>query len=757
LNSLHDCGASVRQRVCLTCTLAVLAWCCAFTRVNAAETVAPDKTATEKEWAYRAPVRPMVPAVKNASWGHNPIDAFILAKQEAAGLACAPVAEPAVLIRRLSFDLTGLPPTPEEVDAFVHDASPDAYEKLVDRLLAAPQHGERLATPWLDLVRFAESDGFKADDRRPEAWRYRDYVIRSFNADKPYDRFIQEQLAGDELFPDDPDALIATGLNRHPPDEYNAVNLEQRRQEILNDLTDTTSLVFLGLTVGCARCHDHKFDPIAQTDYYRIQAFFAAYQPADRPVGKHAELERFQQRMRDWLTKTADLRKRMDELEEPYREQFLAKRKGRFPKEYQEMFDTPADKRTPLQQQIAAMVAKQVEIGHDEVAKTMKPAVRQQWQELDQTMAELNRLKPPSPPLAMALTDVGPVAPVTHLLRRGEWQHPGEEIVPGFLSAIDDRSADVPPPGPDARTTGRRSILARWLTQPDHPLTARVLVNRLWQHHFGRGIVATPSDFGNQGEPPTHPELLDWLAREFVERGWSMKAIHRLIVTSATYRQSTHFDRANAALDPENKLLWRMNRRRLEGEALRDAMLAVSGQLNAKAGGPSIYPELPPELGMSRGSWPVSSDASERNRRSVYVFVKRNLRYPLFSAFDAPDTNETCARRQLTTNAPQALALLNGKTVLDQARLFGARVLREAGTDPTRVIDRAYRVSLGRAPDAEEMRATQSFLDREATLLRQRLGGNVAGHDSPADPAFAAAVVDLCHALLNLNEFLYLD
>jgi hypothetical protein len=747
--------------VILGAALAGLGLSLASGRADAADKVGTVNPDAEKAWTYRTPVRPPVPVVRNRAGVRNPIDAFVLAKLEQAGLTPSPPGERAVLIRRLSFDLTGLPPTPEEVDAFVCDPSPQAYEKLVERLLASPQYGERWAMYWLDLVRFAESDGFKADDPRPSAWRYRDYVIQSFNRDKPYDRFVREQLAGDELYPDNREALVATGFNRHFPDEYNAVNLEQRRQEILNDMTDTTGQVVLGLTLGCARCHDHKFDPITQQDYYRIQAFFAAFQPADIPVGSHDELDHYRQQMHEWETQTSDLRKKMSAIEEPYRRQFLARRKVRFPKEYQDWFDLPAEKRSPLQQQIAFMVSKQVQIGKDEMVKAMKPEARQQWQDLAKQMSELSRLKPPTPPAAMALTDVGPVAPATHLLKRGDWRHPGPEVAPGFLSAIDDKTADLPKQPAGAKTTGRRTILANWLTRRDHPLTARVIVNRLWQHHFGRGIVATPSDFGIQGDPPTHPELLDWLATELVARGWSLKEMHRLMVTSATYRQTSLWDKAKAGVDPENRLLWRMNRRRLEGEALRDATLAISGVLNLKAGGPSIHPELPPELGIPRGGWPVTADARERNRRSVYVSVKRNLRYPLFSVFDAPDSNETCARRYVSTNAPQALMLLNSKLIQEQARAFAGRVLREASLEPGKVVEQAYRLAVGRVPDAAERQALLDFLDRDVKVVRENSVKNPPLAPSPApeacEPAWGAAVVDLCHALMNVNEFVYVD
>jgi hypothetical protein len=711
------------------------------------------KDGVDKPWAFYAPVRPALPTVRNRAWIRNPVDGFIAARLEAANLASAPEASRATLIRRLSFDLTGLPPTPEEVAAFLNDPSPRAYEKVVDRLLASPRYGERWALFWLDLVRYAESDGFKADDVRPVAWRYRDYVISAFNNDTPYDRFICEQLAADELYPNDPDALVATAFNRHYPDEYNARNLEQRRQEILNDMTDTTAQVFLGLTIGCARCHDHKFDPITQKDYYRFQAFFAAFLARDKfEVGWPEALGSHQKQLEEWESRTAELRRRIHAMEAPYREKLVAGNKRKYPQAVQEAFDTPPEERTPLQIQLADLIAKQLQVGTKEMAKAMKPAVRKEWEELAKQMAAFEDLRPKPLPMAMVITDVGPVAPATYLLKRGDWKRPGAELAPGFLSALDDRPATIPTPAPGARTTGRRTVLARWLTRPDHALTARVMVNRLWQHHFGRGLVGTPSDFGAQGERPTHPELLDWLAREFVASGWSLKAMHRLMVTSATYRQSAEGNSATVKADPENRLLGRMARRRLEGEALRDAMLAVSGQLNLKMGGPSVFPELPAELGVPRGGWPVSPDVHERNRRSIYVFVKRNLRYPLFGAFDAPDSNETCARRNVSTNAPQALMLLNGKITLDIARAFAGRVLDAAGTEPGAVVEHAYRLALGRPPDAAERRLSADFLARERSIPRL----SAAGPGQP-DPAFTAAVTDFCHVLLNLNEFAYVD
>lgn len=698
------------------------------------------------EWAYQPVTHPRPPKPQTATVTlRNPIDNFVLTRLESKGLTFAVEADRRTLIRRIYFDLIGLPPSPDDIESFLKDRSPDAYEKLVDRLLASPQFGERMAIGWLDLVRFAESDGFKADDPRPNAWRYRDYVIQSFNADKPFDRFIQEQLAGDELFPGNFDALVATGFLRHSPYEYNAVDIELKRQDVLNDITDTTAAAFLGLTLGCSRCHDHKTDPIPQRDYYRFQAFFAGYWPVDAPLLSQHELQALERQQQQWEEKTAELRRQMNELEQPVREKAKAKERGRFQPEHAALLDIPFTQRTPLQKQLAMLVERQVFARNKITAAQMPAADRAKWEGMAKQMAELEKDRPADPPQAMTMSDVGHDCPPTYLLKRGSWRKPeGEELAPGFLSAIDDRDAVLKP---TATTPGRRAALANWIASKDNPLTARVIVNRLWQHHFGRGIVASASDFGVTGDRPTHPELLDWLACELTNPTipasdgrrppeWSLKHIHRLIVTSTTYRQAAKGDSAGFKVDPENTLLWQFPRRRLDGEALRDAMLAVSGQLNLKAGGPSVFPEIPAEL--KTPQWKVSTDPAERNRRSVYVFVKRNLRYPLFALFDAPDRNETCARRFATTTAPQALTLLNDPIVLGFAQSFAARVVKEVGDNPIAMTDRAFLLALGRPPSTQERLVMQEF-------LKGHQGSRLDG------------LTDLCHALLNLNEFLYVD
>jgi Protein of unknown function (DUF1553)/Protein of unknown function (DUF1549) len=720
-------------------------------------------------WSFQPIKRPGVPNVVDTTWVRNPIDAFVLTKLEAAGLRPSPQTDKRQLIRRVTLDLIGLPPTPDDVQAFLIDDSPAAYEALVDRLLSSEQYGERWARPWLDLSRYAESDGFKSDNTRPNAWRFRDYVIRSLNADKPYDQFVREQLAGDEIAPADPSSIIATGFNRHWADEDNARNLVLRRQEILNDITDTTASVFLGLSLGCARCHDHKYDPITQRDYYRFQAFFAATQPVDCVAVTDGDGQSYREQMAEWEGVTAEIRAEMASIEDPVRNKMKSDTIEKFVPEVQEALSTEPAKRTPLQQQYANLAETHMDITTESMTGKMAKEDRERWSKLRDRLKEFDRMRPQVAAVAMVLTDVGRTAPKTHLLRRGAYNSPEEEVEPGILSFFDVNPAEVSPPG-TLTSTGRRAALANWIASPDNPFTARVIVNRLWQGHFGRGLVGTPSDFGAQGDVPSHPELLDWLATELVARGWSLKAMHRLMVTSNTYCQSaiatgdgdlSEIAARAANVDPDNKLLWRMNRMRLDAEIIRDSMLAVSGQLNPQAGGPSIRPELPAGLS-DRYGWKTDPDSAQRNRRSVYVFVRRNLRYPFFELFDMPDTNETCGRRNRTTTPPQALFVLNSELILNHARAMAGRLLNEAGTDQYAVITRAYELAFGRDPSGADMERSKRFLSDQAALIRQRTpGSNELALPDPMPPgldtADGAAITDLCHTLLNANEFIYVD
>jgi Protein of unknown function (DUF1553)/Protein of unknown function (DUF1549) len=699
--------------------------------------VKPISAEARAHWSFVPPKRVEPPAVKEAGWIRNVIDSFVLARLEAEDLKHAPEADRPTLLRRLSFELISLPPTPEEVAAYEADRSPDAYEKQVDRLLASPHYGERQAQHWLDLARYADTDGFEFDEARPDAWRYRDWVVNSFNADMPYDRFVSLQIAGDELEPENPDAVVATGFNRCYPDMVDLNDQGLRRQNALDDIAETTSLTFLGLTMGCARCHDHKFDPISQVDFYRLQAFFT---PArfrdDYPILAPADRAALETKVEHWKREMAETQAQLLRLEADARSKIAP---GRPPGVDDQVIAAwekdPGDRSTEEVALVFEAASKDKRVKEKALVEVLGAEEKADRIEL---LAELDRrtkAKPVPPRLARVIDEAGPKAAPTYLRRRGDYSLKGPEVQPGFPAVLASSEPDV---RPLPRSSGRRASLAAWLTRPDHPLTTRVVVNRLWQGHFGRGIVATSSDYGLMGEAPSHPELLDRLALELVDRGWSLKAIHRLIVTSATYRQSSKKLEAGAQADPDNRLFWRHARRRLDGEAIRDALLAVSGHLNPSIGGACVFPELPAELTKlsSKGKiWPVSARQEDRDRRSLYVFTRRNLRYPFFEAFDRPDTNASCPRRAVTTIAPQALSLLNGKLAVDSARGLAKRVAREAGSEPSARVDRAYCLALGRAPDVAERELSLVFLD----------GGD------------EARLADFCLALLNVNEFVYFD
>ncbi len=587
----------------------------------AAGTLRNPADVAKTHWAFQ-PIRlPPVPEIRNPkSEIRNPIDAFILARLEKEGLTPAGEADRVTLLRRVTVDLTGLPPTPEQVEEARNDKQADWYERVVERLLGSPAYGERWGRHWLDVVRYADSAGYEIDNFYPHAWLYRDYLIRSFNADKPFDRFVQEQVAGDELFPDSDEAALATGMHTVGPYAFeggiarpNVVEYQR-----LTDLADTTSSAFLGLTAGCARCHDHKFDPISQADYFGLQAIFAASEAKD-------------------------------------------------------------------------------------VGKTRVLVARKQ-------------------------------VPVVFILKRGDLETPGKVAVPGFFQSL-----------PGGRTLGegvpatmRRARLAQWLTSPYNPLTARVIVNRLWAWHFGKGLVRTPNDFGTQGEPPTHPELLDWLATELFRADGSLKRLHRLIVTSATYRRSSRGNGDAVKKDPDNRLLARFPRRRLEAEAVWDHLHAVGGTLNRKAFGPAVYPPIDSAILKTKldTKWETTKDDREWSRRGVYMVVRRSLVLPMFRTFNAAIPVECVGSREDTVEAAQALALLNGAVAREQSRRFAQRLLRECGDDVDRLLERAWLLAFARPIAAEEKAKGREFL---------------------ADRPREKAVAELCLALVNTNEFLYVD
>ena len=647
-------------------------------------------------WSFRKPVRPAVPALN----GRTPIDNFLLAKLNEHGLTPAPPASRLTLIRRVTFDLHGLPPEPADVDAFLADKSPDAYEKLIDRLLASPRYGERWARHWLDVVRYADTGGYETDVSYANAWRYRDYVINAFNADKPYTDFVREQIAADELFPTDYEREggyfipphkqeliqkhIATGLYTMGPMSYeNALHVEQYRAEWQADAVETTASAFLGLSLGCARCHDHKFDPLPQRDYYKLAALFSGSVDRETPlVGQYGLFE--YTRFVPHLQRADQIKAQIQRLDKT--------RKGAM---------TPAER---------------------DLRETLLRKLGEAYLKAPNKYASANIL---------AHTDY---VPDTHILIRGEFSNKGEKVAPGFLTALHD-GPEIAEPAQGPFVPQRRKALAEWITSPENPLLARVMVNRIWQGHFDRGLVATPNDFGRQGDPPSHPELLDWLATEFAAQGYRLKAMHKLILLSDAYRRSSQWIEANAARDADNVYLWRMNRRRLQAEEIRDAVLAASGSLVHKLGGPPVVPPLSrEELEGIRDPayWPVTLDESEQNRRGVYLYVKRSFRMPMFESFDAPDPTQSCARREASVVAPQALAMMNSEFAQQQAKAMAARLRNAAGEDRSQWIRLGFRAALSREPAPAEAAKAGEF------LATQRLE-------------------QFCLLLFNLNEFLYVD
>jgi len=654
-------------------------------------------------WSFQPVKSTVVPRVNDAGWSRNAIDKFVFRRLQKNGLTPADEANKRALIRRLSFDLTGLPPSPAALDEFLADNSPRAYDKLVDRLLKSPRYGERWARHWLDLVRYAESDGFRADGFRSDAWRYRDYVIKSFNDDKPYDRFVLEQLAGDEIAPNDPAVLDATMFLRHGIYEWNQRDARTQWSDILNEITDVTADVFLGLGLSCARCHDHKFDPLLQDDYFRLQAFFTPLLPRypgnEFVVASQEQLGEHSRKLAAWRKKTAAIRSAIDAIEQPLLKPAAEAAIIMFPPDVEAMIRKPKGKRTPFEHQLAELSWRQVRIAIDKVdlEKKLTGEKKERWQTLRKQLAEFDSQKPKSlPRRSFLVSDVGSTSSPTTVPGDSEQR----SIPPGFPTVMAPGPASIVPVPTAPNSTGRRTALARWITDPKNPLTTRVIVNRVWQYHFGRGLVTTASDFGRLGTPPSHPELLDWLMRRFVEGGWSIKTLHRLIVTSATYRQSALRDMPAIAAktDQGNTLLWKMNSHRLAAEQIRDAALAVSGELNPKQGGSSDQP-------------------ASSLRRTIYSRVLRNSRDPLLDAFDAPDALSSTPERNSTTTATQSLLMINGPWMLKRAEAFARRIEKSASESASQ-IDLAYRLAFGRLPSDRERILARAFLDSQRDQIQ---------------------------------------
>jgi hypothetical protein len=733
----------------------------------ASTALAAEPPGPETHRAFQPVVRPNVPPVRGDA--RTAVDRFVLAALEAKGIALNPEADRATLVRRVSFDLTGLPPTVGEIDAFLSDQSPNAYEQMVDRYLASPRYGERWGKFWLDAAGYADSNGyFSADSDRPNAWHYRDYVIRSFNADKSYDRFVKEQIAGDEMVrykpggditPNMVEALTATHFLRNAPDgtgesDGNPDELRVDRFSVLEGNLQNVMNCLLGVTIQCARCHDHKFEPLTQEEYYGLQAIlFPVYnpdkwaKPNDRvlAVGTKAEVTAYKERtaLIDRQVKAAQ--GGLTAFADALREQFLGERlKDLEPAARAAVIEAakaPKDKRTAAQKDLVKKHAKAVEVSDDDLAKRF-PEYAALRDRVKQTIAEREKERPRPPNQLAAFVETDPNPPAHHVLKRGDRGSPGKEVTPGVPAALCSKgnTYHIGERPKDRVSTGRRTAFANWVTSPGNPLFARVMVNRIWQHHFGTGIVATPDNLGVSGAKPSHPELLDYLAAEFMTNGWSIKSLHRLILASAVYRQSSAPRTELATVDPDDRLLAHYPIRRLDAEAVRDSLLAVADELDPRAGGPYV-----PTTRTGEGTIEIAENANGSHRRSVYLQQRRTQVVTFLSLFDAPSIVTTCGKRTPSTVPLQSLAMLNSEFVRARARALAHRLATEAGGDVGQRLVLAFRVTAGREPLADERRACEKFLTAQRAVY--------AREKDPADRAWA----DLCQMLLASNAFLYVE
>ena len=693
-------------------------------------------TVTSDHWAFQPVRRPVVPRVKNPDWVRTPVDAFVASAHAARGLVPAPEASRRVLIRRLALDLTGLPPEPEEVRRFLTDRSEDATERQVERFLESPRYGERWGRHWLDVARYADSEGYESNHTRPYAWRYRDYVVDSFNRDKPYDRFIREQIAGDEIRPYADENLIATAFLASARLSSNEEDKGMQRNDVLVDVVNATGAALLGLTLKCAQCHSHKFDPISQRDYYRLLGFFAKGQPNNLVLKGRALWKEFNAQKPPEVDALFELRQ---VLFEKGRQGFIADAKKSMSPEMLAALEVPDGDRTPAEYELARqadLLFQATPGGYERyIPADDKKLYGETKRKLEQLRKKMKVSTPQvwgfySPATSPTHVDVLPMKAfyplpyepealrraVPYLLIRGDVHRRGPKLTPGWPAVLG--------PTPDGIAGKRpRTALADWLTHRDNPLVARVWVNRVWHYHFGRGIVATPGDFGVKGARPTHLGLLDWLAAELMENGWSTKHVHRLIVNSATYRQSSRGRAPGGKVDPENRFFRRWRPRRLEAETIRDSALAVAGELDRRAGG-AFVPQ---------------DQAAGSVRRSLYLMQKRDS-FPAFQTmFDGPLANESCARRNVSTVALQPLFMLNNPFMVKRARALAGRVTERTAGDLCAQVGQAFELALGRPPGTDEREAGEAFL-REA----------------PAGGA-RARLVHFCHALLNVNEFVYIE
>ncbi len=700
-------------------------------------------------WAFQKVVRPKVPA-GNRAWAINEVDAFVAQKLASENLKPSERASGATLVRRAYMDLLGLPPTAVQVKEYLDDKSPDAWKNLVNKLLDSPHYGEKWGRHWLDLVRYGDTAGFELDPYIQDAWRYRDWVINSFNNDKPYDLFIREQIAADELMPEDAVARTGTGMYCVGPNrDLFPDQADINREETLTDYVDTTSAVFLGLTAGCARCHDHKFDPISQEDYFRIQAIFAPSVKVDVALDRLGSLGHITgENNREW--KLRELGDQMRAVRSACEEKIQKANLEALPPEARMALEIEEAQRTPQQKQLVSQYRRQLRVNDDDVFSCLNSEHSSSFVQIQKQLFRMFSGYKPKP-FACGIEDMWNVSPKTFMPVKGN--PVGKEIEPGFFSILG--GGEVPPPTehrettgpiPLMPTTGRRTALANWISAPDNPLTGRVMVNRIWQYHFGRGLIATASDFGTRSGKPSHPALLDWLSAEFVSNGWSIKHMHRLIMNSATYQQSSVPTKTAAEKDPLNIFLSHFSRRRVSAEELRDSILLTTGGLNLKQSGRPVVPPLSPEEKATltqppENAWVLTADHSEHNRRSIYMIQKRTFRMPMLEVFDAPESMLTCSRREASTTAPQSLSLLNGSFTMNRANSLASQLDAEYPQDNAKVIQGAWLKVLSREPSVSEMNRSLSFLKLQSV--------DAGGRHQ--------AIVELNRALLNLNEFLYVD
>ena len=729
-------------------------------------------------WAFQTPARPEPPVVQNAARVRNPIDAFLLRKLEAQGLGLSAEAERDTLLRRAYLDLTGLPPTPEQIRAYAMDSGPDAYERLVDQLLDSQEYGERWAQVWLDLAGYADSEGVIDEDRlRLHAWRYRDYVIRALNSDKPYDQFLTEQLAGDELLDYEGlesvtrahvDTLAATGFLRMTPDGTygSATGSIAERFNVVADEIEVVSSAVMGVTVGCARCHDHKYDPLSQREYYSLGAVFQSaldpydwLDPTERflEIGLASEKDAAAEANAPLEAEIELLQAEFDALVTPFFERELERRLAEVPAELRESLRTVAH--TPRKMRTAA----QHKLAGEHKDLLQIPNADGEWHQIAEAFPELKDTAGPvntkikelkarliPPPKIRSVYDMGGEPSRTYVLQRGDAQAIGERVGPGVPRMLAARTAPFKAVPPRNGTSGNRLAFARWLTDPRHPLTARVMVNRIWLSHFGRGIVSTPSNFGLTGAAPSHPELLDWLATEFVREGWSIKAMHRLIMTSSAYRQTSRVAAEVAAADPENILLSRMPLRRMDAEVLHDSILRATGRLDPTRFG------RPVKVAKKENGEIVPEATDDGWRRAVYVLKKRRTPVTLLEVFDAPKPAPNCTERRESNVAPQALQMMNGEAAHEHARFLAGRLVDKHPNDRASQVAEAYERILSRRPTGAESELAMQDLE---SLDRHWLAHlDQAKHAGPRrDAARWMALGSFAHALLNSAEFLYID